>query len=170
MTENKEKSVTREQIVIVVNELYESEFFVATEAGIRLTYPFLRYYMKNPQKALQKVIDYFIGSSNSSSSNITTLAKDIVENVCYLLVGTKIRKWVSFPELYQALRNKGYTITTIDAQKKVVVEDALEKEHPEYKEFVEKHKKKKEASHRQKMKGSDVRTETQKEIENWGKI
>ena len=105
------KLIPRNEVDEIVHQLYDYEIFVVTEAGIRLTYPFLRYYIKNPQKALQKVVDYFIESSNSSS-NITNLAKDIAESVCYLLVGSKIRKWVSFPELYQTLRSRGYTITT----------------------------------------------------------
>jgi hypothetical protein len=44
-------------------------------------------------------------------------------------------------------------------QKTTGVEETLEKEHPEYKDFVEKHRKK--------MKNSDIRTETEEQKKNW---
>ncbi|MEM5794440.1 MAG: hypothetical protein QXS48_00620 [Candidatus Aenigmatarchaeota archaeon] len=107
-------SISLQQIEEIVNELYLNNVLVVTEAGIRLTLPFLRSYMRNPQFALDKVVEIMgpnvIVDSNSSRDN--SVARDIVECVCYLLVGNKKRKWVSLEELVSKMIERGYTITT----------------------------------------------------------
>jgi hypothetical protein len=112
------KSASIQQIEEIVNDLYLNGVLVLTEAGVRLTYPFLRMFMKNPQFALDKVVEILepsaiVGSINNNSSRDNNIARDIVECVSYLLVGNKKRKWVVLEELVSKMIERGYTITTI---------------------------------------------------------
>lgn len=110
-----------DQIRITINEieeinqfLYERGVLVITEAGIRLTWPFLRGYMKNPQILLEKVVEICeTPGSSRVDNNSSKVARAIVESVCFLLVGSKSRKWLSLEDVISRLVDKGYVVSTI---------------------------------------------------------
>lgn len=101
------KTITRTEIEETVSELYLLGILVITDAGTRLTYPVLVSFMRNPIKTLDRI-------EESSRDSNSSLARDIVESVCYLLVGSQERKWLSIEDIIKELEKKGYTITTID--------------------------------------------------------
>lgn len=98
------KITSREEVEETIGELYLLSILVVTNAGIRLTYGVLKGFMRNPQNTLNRV-------EESSKVDNSSLARDIVESVCRLLIGSQEKKWLSIEEIIEELEKKGYTTT-----------------------------------------------------------